>query len=123
MDERFLFEDGADLQTQLQDALVSAYSCINEMVPLKERVCALTRDYKVRRAELTVAEREERKTPVSMIDAVVRGNPELADIEYELSLADAAFDANYEAILFHKKRADSIRDQIGREWADVRNAM
>lgn len=117
------FEDGMDLQAQLDDALANTYACINQMVPLKRRVAELTRDYKVRRARLTIAERDERKTPVSIIDAVVKGTPELADIEYAQVLAEAEFDSNYEAVLFHKKRADMLREQIGREWAQARNQM
>jgi hypothetical protein len=64
-------------------------------------------------------EREENKTPVTILSDVCRGNRQIALLKVKRDCAEAEYDACREAILLNKKRADVYREQISREWNQV----
>lgn len=54
--------------------------------------------------------------PVTLIDKIVYGIPEVADARFERDVAEASYKANLEAINVFKLQVRILDNQIAREW-------
>lgn len=109
--------DGVDLVGELDAELDAAYECVKDITRLRFEAAEKEREYRIAKRQRTLFERDHNKTPVTLIADIVCGYEDIAQLRFERDCAQAVCDANYEAILFHKKKSDAIREQIGREWA------
>ncbi len=112
--------DGVDLLAAHDEALRNVWECIQAMTALEERRAGAERDYRLAKHDRTLYERDHNKTPVSIIADVVKGYRDIADLDFARNVAETECKANYEAILYWKKRADAIGRQIEREWVAPR---
>jgi len=54
--------------------------------------------------------------PVTLIEAIVKGHPEVNEKLFERMTAKVMYESNKESINVSKKDLDVINDQINREW-------
>lgn len=108
--------DGADLTGGLFEAMRRAEACLDDMGRLGERWAQAEKVYRVAKARQILIEREENSTPVSIIADLVKGDEKIANLAFERDCARAEYEANREAILFWKKKADVLSEIIRREW-------
>lgn len=111
--------DGLDLTGELFDAMDRVAGCIDDMHALGAAKSEAERKYRIAKRKRILYERDHNKTPVSIIADVVKGYEDIAQLAFERDCAEAEYDANYEAILFWKKRADVLRELIAREWSEA----
>ena len=71
--------------------------------------------YHVAKYETAMRLREE-GMPVTMIESIIKGHPDVADKLYERDLAYVMYDSNKEAINKLKRDLGVIENQINREW-------
>ena len=76
----------------------------------------LKKAYKIKLREEALRLRDE-KMPVTLIDKVVYGIPEVAELRFKRDIADTVYQANIEAINSTKLQMRIIENQIAREWS------
>lgn len=108
--------DGVDLTAELFDADSRVAECINDMHVLGAKRAEAERKYRIEKRKRILYERDHNHTPVSIIADVVKGYEDIAQLAFERDCAQTEYDANYEAILYWKKRTDVLREQMAREW-------
>ena len=59
----------------------------------------------------------DEKMPVTLIDKVIYGVPEVAELRFKRDIADTVYQANIEAINSTKLQMRIIENQIAREWS------
>lgn len=71
--------------------------------------------YKVAKGKLVLCEREN-KTPVSVINDIVLGNPVISTLRKERDIAKVLYINAQEAINVRKLELRIVEAQLGREW-------
>lgn len=112
--------DGADLVRQISECFDAAYGQVADMAELGKAKAEAERAYRTAKSKRLLYEREYGKTPVSIIADVVKGYEDIALLACGRDCAEAAYDANREALLLNKKRIDFLREQMSREWGAAR---
>lgn len=74
------------------------------------------RDYKIKLREEALKLRTEKDMPVTLIQQVVYGVPEVADKRFKRDVKEAVYKANQEAINTIKLQIRIIESQLDREW-------
>lgn len=106
---------GIGLHQQLFDAMRKADECVSEMGELGAKVANAEREYRVAKQKRILYYRDK-KFPATLIPDIVKGSQDIADLAFARDCAEAEYKANYEALLWAKKRVDVIREQIDREF-------
>ena len=101
-----------------QDALDHVAECIAAMHELGIKKAEAEREYRILKQKRMLYERHK-GTPVTIIQDVVKGSQDVADLLFARECTVSEYDANYEAILYWKLRVNTIRDQIKREWSQA----
>lgn len=78
------------------------------------------RDYKIKLHEEALKLRAEKGMPVTLIQQVVYGVPEVAQKRYTRDVKEAVYQANQEAINSIKLQIRVIENQLQREWSNTK---
>lgn len=78
------------------------------------------RDYKIKLREEALKLRADENMPVTLINQIIYGVPEVARMRFERDIAEAVYDANKEAINAIKLKLRIIEGQINREWGAIK---
>ena len=78
------------------------------------------RDYKITLRQEALKLRAEKGMPVTLIQQVVYGVPEVADKRFKRDVKEAIYQANQEAINSIKLQIRVIEGQLNREWGNAR---
>ena len=108
--------DGVEITQAIVEELDAAEECISQMQPLGSSLAEAERVYREAKHKRIAYERGRNATPVSIIADVVKGYADIAAMVQERDMAQVLYDANREALLLHKKRADILRDIYVREY-------
>ena len=74
------------------------------------------RDYKIKLREEALKLRTEKDMPVTLIQQVVYGVPEVAEKRFKRDVKETIYKANQEAINTIKLQIRIIENQLQREW-------
>ena len=75
------------------------------------------RDYKITLRQEALKLRAEKGMPVTLIQQVVYGVPEVAEKRFKRDVAEAIYNANQESINSTKLQIRVIESQLNREWS------
>lgn len=78
------------------------------------------RDYKITLRQEALKLRAEKGMPVTLIQQVVYGVPEVADKRFKRDVKEAIYQANQEAINSIKLQMRIIEGQLNREWNSLK---
>lgn len=78
------------------------------------------RDYKITLRQEALKLRAEKGMPVTLIQQVVYGVPEVADKRFKRDVKEAIYQANQEAINSIKLQIRIIESQLQREWSNTK---
>jgi hypothetical protein len=78
------------------------------------------RDYKITLRQEALKLRAEKGMPVTLIQQVVYGVPEVAEKRFNRDVKEAIYQANQEAINSIKLQIRVIESQLSREWGNIR---
>lgn len=78
------------------------------------------RDYKITLRQEALKLRAEKGMPVTLIQQVVYGIPEVADKRFKRDVKEAIYQANQEAINSIKLQIRIIESQLQREWSNTK---
>lgn len=107
---------GQSLHEALFQAMGEAQDALCQMVPLGAALAEAEREYRVQKRTRTLWERSG-GAPVTIIGDLVCGCDDIAALRLRRDCAQAEYDANREALMLAKKRIDTIREMIAREWS------
>lgn len=79
------------------------------------------RDYKIKLRQEALKLRVEKDMPVTLINQIIFGVPEVAERRYKRDIAKTLYDANQEHINATKLKLRLLESQIQREWGNVNN--
>ena len=108
--------DGAQLINSMLDELDEAKACVEQMLPLGRTLARAEQLSRQEKHKRIAYERAVKNTPVTIIQDVVKGYEDIAELACKRDLAQVEYDANKEAELLHKKSADILRDIYVREY-------
>ena len=77
------------------------------------------RDYKVSLRQEALRLRTVNDMPVTLINQVVYGVPEVAEKRFQRDVAEATYKANQEHINVTKLKLRILESQLSREWSNV----
>ena len=78
------------------------------------------RDYKITLRQEALKLRAEKGMPVTLIQQVVYGVPEVADKRFKRDVAEAIYNANQESINSTKLQIRVIESQLNREFTNIK---
>lgn len=108
--------DGVQLINSMLDELEYAKECVDQMAPLGRSLAQAEQLYRQEKHKRIAYERAVNNTPVTIIQDVVKGYEDIAELACKRDMAQVEYDANKEAELLHKKKADILRDIYVREY-------
>lgn len=77
------------------------------------------RDYRIEKSK-KILEYKSKGYPATLITDIVKGLPEVADLDLKRSIADVTFRSNLEAINIYKKKSDDLRITYEKEYSNAR---
>ena len=100
------------LNSKIQDLNVS----IKKLRETGTEFAEAERDYKITLRQEALKLRAEKGMPVTLIQQVVYGVPEVADKRFQRDVKEAIHEANKEAVMSLKLQIRVIEGQLSREW-------
>lgn len=101
-----------ELQSKIKDLNVS----IKKLRETGTDFAEAERDYKITLRQEALKLRAEKGMPVTLIQQVVYGVPEVAQKRFNRDVKEAIYNANQEAINSTKLQIRVIEGQLNREW-------
>ena len=111
--------DGTDIAGDLASAFEAAESLVEEMAQAGRKLAECEREYRMAKRKRILYERASNKTPVGLIADVVKGYEDISLLALGRDCARTEYEAVREAIMLNKRKIDWLREQWGREWAQV----
>lgn len=106
-----------DLITELQQMREELSQSIKMLRANGIKLAEAERQYKVKLREEALKLRQEKGMAVTLIDLIIYGVPEVADLRLKRDIADAMYNANQEHINTTKLQIRILENQIAREWS------
>ncbi len=107
---------GYDLINSLQQKNMELSACIKQLRISGTEKAKAERDYKIKLREEALKLRAEKGMAVTLINQIVYGIPEVAELRFKRDIADTVYQANLEAINSTKLQMRILENQIQREW-------
>lgn len=108
-----------DLYNELQQKIKELNISIKSLRKTGTEFAAAERDYKITLREEALKLRAEKGMPVTLIQQVVYGVPEVAKKRFERDIKEAVYQANQEAINSTKLQIRIIENQLQREFSNA----
>ena len=108
-----LFEEITRLTRELDTA-------VRELRKSGTNLADSERKYKIRLKQEALKLREE-GMPVTLIDKVIYGVQEVADLRFNRDVKEAIYQANLESINSTKLKLRILENQLNREWGQAKN--
>lgn len=109
--------DGVDLMAALFDAMEKCEELLDKLPREGYEMVENERVWRIERQKRILFERTERNTPVSIINSVVDGYPDIADLSARFQCSEVSYNSTHESLLFWKKKMTTVDNLIAREWA------
>ena len=106
-----------DLVNELKNKIQELNISIKKLRQTGTEYAEAERDYKITLREEALKLRAEKGMPVTLIQQVVYGVPEVAEKRFIRDVKEAIYQANQEAINSIKLQIRVIENQLGREWS------
>ena len=105
-----------ELQQKIQELNIS----IKSLRKTGSEYAEAEKDYKITLREEALKLRAEKGMPVTLIQQVVYGVPEVAKKRFNRDVKEAVYQANQEAINSLKLQIRVIEGQLNREWVNTK---
>lgn len=109
-----------DLYNELQQKIKELNISIKKLRETGTEYAEKERDYKITLRQEALKLRAEKGMPVTLIQQVVYGVPEVAEKRFKRDVAEAVYQANQEAINSIKLQIRVIENQLSREWSAIK---
>jgi hypothetical protein len=109
-----------DLFNELQQKINELNISIKSLRRTGSEFAEAEKDYKIKLREEALKLRAEKGMPVTLIQQVVYGVPEVAQKRFDRDIKEAVYNANQEAINSIKLQIRIIENQLQREWGNTK---
>lgn len=109
-----------DLVNELQQKIQELNISIKSLRKTGSEYAEAEKDYKITLREEALKLRAEKNMPVTLIQQVVYGVPEVATKRFNRDVKEAVYQANQEAINSLKLQIRVIEGQLNREWVNTK---
>ena len=107
-----------DLYNELQQKIKDLNVSIKKLRETGTEYAEAERNYKITLRNEALKLRAEKGMPVTLIQQVVYGVPEVAEKRFKRDVKEAVYRANQEAINSTKLQIRVIENQLSREWTN-----
>ena len=105
-----------DLYNEIQNKINELNISLKKLRETGTAYAEAERDYKITLRQEALKLRSEKEMPVTLIQQVVYGVPEVADKRFKRDVAEAIYKANQEAINTIKLQIRVLESQLSREY-------
>lgn len=109
-----------DLFNELQQKIKELNISIKKLRETGTEFAEAEKDYKITLRQEALKLRAEKGMPVTLIQQVVYGIPEVAEKRFQRDVKEAIYQANQEAINSTKLQIRVIESQLSREWNNTK---
>lgn len=109
-----------DLFNELQQKIKELNISIKKLRETGTEYAEAEKDYKITLRQEALKLRAEKGMPVTLIQQVVYGIPEVAEKRFQRDVKEAIYQANQEAINSTKLQIRVIESQLSREWNNTK---
>jgi len=111
---------GVELFNDLQGLTIKLNTSINLLAKYGKDFAEAEKDYKITLRQEALKLRAEKGMPVTLIQQVVYGVPEVADKRFKRDVAEAMYQTAQENINSIKLQIRVIENQLNREWGNAK---
>ena len=108
--------DGLDLMNEINDLCTKLTHSGEQMKKYGRELAEAERDYKVCLRQEALKLRNSENMPVTLINQIVYGIPEVAELRFKRDLAETMYKVSMESINTLKLKIRVLDAQIQREW-------
>lgn len=105
-----------DLFNQIQELTEKLNTAIKSLAKKGQELAETERDYKITLRQEALKLRAEKGMPVTLIQQVVYGVPEVAEKRFKRDVAETMYQTNQEYINTTKLQIRILESQLQREW-------
>ena len=109
-----------DLFNDIQDLTNKLDTSIKQMAEYGKELAECERDYKITLRQEALKLRAEKGMPVTLIQQVVYGVPEVAEKRFKRDVAESKRDTSREYINTLKLQIRTLSEQLSREWGNAK---
>lgn len=109
-----------DLMNDLQQKDRELTASIKQLRISGSALAEAERNYKIKLREEALKLRAEKGMAVTLINQIVYGIPEVAELRFKRDIAETVYQANIEAINSTKLQMRLLENQIDREWGNAK---
>ena len=107
----------SDIQALMEELTIS----IKKLSKNGEVLAEAERDYKITLRQEALKLRVEENMPVTLINQIIFGIPDVAEKRYKRDIAETMYNTNQEHINATKLKLRLLEAQVQREWGNVNN--
>lgn len=108
-----------DLYEEIERLMVELTASIKRLRANGEKLAIAERDYKITLRQEALKLRAGDNMPVTLINNVIYGVPEVAEKRFKRDVEQANYDANKEHINVTKLKLRILENQLSREWGNT----
>ena len=109
-----------DLFNQMQEMIQKLNISIKSLANNGQALAEAEKEYKITLRQEALKLRQEKGMPVTLIQQIVYGVPEVAEKRFKRDVAEAMYNTNQEYINTMKLQIRIIENQLSREFINVR---
>lgn len=113
--------DGYELVNELNDLCNKLTISGRQMAKYGRELAEAERDYKILLRQEALKLRTNENMPVTLINQIVYGIPEVADKRFKRDVAEAMYKTAQESINTLKLKIRILDAQVSREWSNAKN--
>ena len=106
-----------DLYNDIQQLMNELTASIKLLRKNGNELASAERDYKITLRQEALKLRTEQDMPVTLINQIIFGVPEVADKRFKRDVAQTMYDTNQEHINVTKLKLRLLEAQLNREWS------
>ena len=110
-----------DLYTDIQELMKELTASIKLLRANGNALAEAEKDYKITLRQEALKLRAEKDMPVTLINQVIYGVPEVAEKRLKRDIAETMYNTNLEHINVTKLKLRVLENQLQREWGNVNN--
>ena len=95
-------------------------ACIDQLRDYGMKLSSAEKDYKITLRQEALKLRAEENMPVTLINQIIYGVPNVAQLRFDRDVKEAIYQANLEAINSTKLKLRILENQLNREWGQVK---
>ena len=109
-----------DLFNELQELNQKLTVSIQSLRKNGQALAQAERDYKITLRQEALKLRQDEKMPVTLINQIIYGIPEVADKRFKRDVAETMYQTNQEFINTTKLKIRVLENQLNREWGNTK---